>query len=224
MTLHHKTPKHFEHYVNSVNNFDIDECVNYLIANSRFAMSKKYSLNQGKNQSQRKDFDMKCKSIGRVAVMPRDYHLSLSVVDIVKNIKALEQYKPVKEVSYKAASNLNIELDIPLVSADNNKAIIVKVCDDAGKGFERKIINNKFYCEAEIVRRSMHPEANIFIMAIERDAPHATAIYKISDELLELAEQENSSKIEMINDCVINNHYPTYFDGNAKIINKPNYL
>lgn len=217
---------HFKHSQSDLSYFDISEACGEIIKKPGISFYKKYSIIEGYNDKQRQ-------SLRYQAMVCKKTPIDKKTVDLIHTIKKkismsipLEQFMSFDLIL--KIEGIDIKIFIPFYDDQNKRLILLKITQDAGEQFEREVIKKKYYCEAALMVDAINElnngQPNIYILAIEINEPHAYAFYKISEELLTCGRQENHEKINLINQCEKQNNYPSYFDGNAKIIEKPHYL
>jgi hypothetical protein len=92
----------------------------------------------------------------------------------------------------------------------------VKTCCDASiEGFARVIANLSYDVQAAFyidgIRRvtGLTPKQFIFI-AVEKDAPHMTAVYTASNEMIAIGREKYRGALQLLKWCTQHKHWPGY--------------
>lgn len=98
----------------------------------------------------------------------------------------------------------------------HNMIIDLKTTNDASyQGFQRSIVEYGYHLQAAFLReasRNVLPnEINNFIfLCVEKDAPHATAIYIIDEKSIDQGERELKKYLSLYKQCLDSNEWNSY--------------
>jgi exodeoxyribonuclease VIII len=85
------------------------------------------------------------------------------------------------------------------------------------KFFEREIFRYSYYRQAAWYRWAYESVVNIcvgfFIIAVEKGPPYGVNVFRLSEELLTLGEQENRRALDLYAKCLEENDWPSYDEG-----------
>lgn len=215
MILVKHTPYHFKYKSNI---FDYSHAVN-LSLKSIYAFGRVYSLVDARTKAERERMRETITAINKI---PYDVMQGETIKSICNNINAIQFLRNFERAEY-CYENINILL--PFICHTQKIIVNVKVTKNASQhSFEKEIINHKYYAELALMRLAVEKNYDCYILAIEIDDPHAYAFYQISEDLLSLGRDEISNALNIYKECQENNYYPTYANGAATLIEKPNYL
>lgn len=128
--------------------------------------------------------------------------------------KAIGSDKPaVVETAYTAmykGANIKGRPDMVIPTADGNVIIDVKTCGDAGKPFARDVAQYMYHLQAAFYTTLVPNCTGFYFVAVEKEAPHAFAIYKLDEASLAEGQRLMDSAIELYKQCNLFRAYPGY--------------
>ena len=97
----------------------------------------------------------------------------------------------------------------------DNHIVDLKTCVDARPDpFVRSVINFSYQVQAalyvDVAEAIDGKKRDFYWVAVEKDAPYAVAVYKASDEMLELGRQQYRKGIELYKECAALDLWPAY--------------
>lgn len=212
MQLVNKSPYHF---YNFVKDFDFSEALTFMVMN-KFSFAQRYSQIDGRNKEQRENSIRSIKLTGSISYSYNERETIDAMHDVIKSMDFI------KDATKVTSRHRDVSIEIPLVFHDEKSCFAIKVVRDV-RFFEKQIIEHKLYVESAFFQKIL-PFYQCYFLAIELDKPHGFGFFKIDQDLLNLGLSEIEHNFEVLNQCEQSNTYPSYFDGGAKTINKPNYL
>lgn len=115
------------------------------------------------------------------------------------------------------ATGVACKLRADLVRADLGVVVDVKTTDDASRdAFERSIFNFNYWLQSAHYIRGLNACGvgidGFVIIAVEKDPPHAVAVYRIDDEIIAAADERVIRLLEIYGKCQRTGKYPAYSD------------
>lgn len=105
----------------------------------------------------------------------------------------------------------------------------VKTCCDAStEGFSRAMATFGYDLQAAFYQDGIKAITGLtlpfYFVAIEKDAPHAVAVYKASDDVIEVGRAKYRGALQLLKWCRENDRWPAYQpNGEIEIINLPRW-
>lgn len=121
--------------------------------------------------------------------------------------------KAVVETAYTAlykGANIKGRPDMVIPTPDGNVIIDVKTCGDAGKPFAKDCANFMYHLQAAFYTNLVPNCTGFYFVAVEKEAPHAFAIYKLDDASLAEGQRLMDSAVELYKQCNLFRTYPGY--------------
>jgi hypothetical protein len=121
--------------------------------------------------------------------------------------------KPVVETAYSAlynGANIKGRPDMVIPTADGNVVVDVKTCGDAGKPFAKDCANFMYHLQAAFYTTLVPNCSGFYFVAVEKEVPHAFAIYKLDEASLAEGQRLMDSAVELYKQCNLFRTYPGY--------------
>lgn len=101
-------------------------------------------------------------------------------------------------------------------------------CDASAEGFARAIATLGYDMQAAFYQEGFEALAGrtvpFYFIAVEKDAPHAVAAYKASDEVIEVGRSKYRAALQLLRWCKDNDRWPAYQpNGEIETINLPRW-
>jgi hypothetical protein len=99
-----------------------------------------------------------------------------------------------------------------------NKAILdLKTCTDASRrGAERATLDYQYYLQAALYLEGVQEQATpqqidtFYLLYVEKEPPYGVALYRLTEEWLEMGRMQLAQARELLNWCLQNNQWPSY--------------
>lgn len=176
------------------------------------------------------DFDSKLGS--KISINPKDFDRILQMREIIFNHAPVARFFESSYNDTEMTQNiLGIKIGINYDAITQDSEIVDYVgCTNADQdSFATQAIRGGYYLKQALLHDIYvaecggSPEAQ-YIIAQERDFPHIPAIYKITEEFLEIGRIQYKEAISVLKQCIETDIWPTYsLDGEIKPIQIPRH-
>ena len=180
---------------------------------SNYIVTPKFDMRT--NEGKRLSADFKEQSQGKVCLNGDEYEMIVNMGSNAATNKTLvellkDSYRELSCYTVDEKTGLHLRMR-PDCFANNKSTIVdIKTCQMSGyKYFKNDIykfgysISSAFYCD--FLKRE-----NYVFCAIEKTPPYQTALYVLSDEMMEYGRGQYRMALDLMRWCIDNFYYPTY--------------
>jgi hypothetical protein len=107
-------------------------------------------------------------------------------------------------------TGLKIKMRPDSIATNKSTITDIKSCVDASfRGFKSNVYSYGYSTTASFYSDFLKRENYVFC-AIEKTAPHQTALYMLDEEMLEYGRKQYRTGLDLLKWCIDNNYYPDY--------------